>query len=385
MNKRFVFTLLVIGVLISLTVAPVFAAGVGPVNPLTPPPTAETGEMIDETPSLWFVELASNPTADGTSLQTVRAEKAAFRANAGRAGLVYTERYAFDVLFNGFSISIDPSQLAKLSRIPGVKNIYPVETIPMPATIQADPELWTSLSMIGADVVQSELGYTGAGIKVAVMDTGIDYDHQALGGDGVVRLNSDHFPTARVAYGTDLVGDAFNADPASPTYNPIPSPDPYPDDCYGHGTHVAGIIGANDPVTGLKGVAPEVTFGSYRVFGCVGSTTADIMIYAMQLALADGMQVLNMSIGSAYQWPQYPTAMAANRLVNKGMVVVASIGNNGANGLWSAGSPGLGDKVIGVASYDNTNVFLPYLTVNGRNIGYVTMTYSPAPPTSGTY
>ncbi len=86
------------------------------------------------------------------------------------------------------------------------------------------------------------------------------------------------------------------------------SPDLNPDDCGGHGTHVAGIIGANDPDNGLKGVAPEVTFGAYRVFGCAGSTTADIMIEAMERALADGMQVLNMSIGSAYQWPQYPTA-----------------------------------------------------------------------------
>ena len=66
-----------------------------------------------------------------------------------------------------------------------------------------------------------------------------------------------------------------------------------------------------------------------------------------------------MSIGSAFQWPQYPTAVAASRLVKKGMVVVASIGNSGANGLYSAGAPGLGKDVIGVASFDNTHVLLP--------------------------
>jgi subtilisin family serine protease len=109
------------------------------------------------------------------------------------------------------------------------------------------------------------------------------------------------------------------------------------------------------------------------------------MIAAMEAALNDGMQVLNMSIGSAFQWPQYPTARAADRLVAKGMVVVASIGNSGANGLYSAGAPGLGKNVIGVASFDNTNVFLPYFTVNGQDIGYVTMTFSPEPPTSGSY
>ncbi len=162
-------------------------------------------------------------------------------------------------------------------------------------------------------------------------------------------------------------------------------PDAIPDDCAGHGTHVSGIIGANDP-DGLKGVAPDVTFGAYRVFGCAGSTTGDIMIAAMERALADGMQVLNMSIGSAFQWPQYPTAMAATRLVNKGMVVVASIGNSGANGLYSAGAPGLGEKVIGVASFDNTRVSQAAFSVSpdDKLIGYNLATGAPPAPMAGT-
>jgi subtilisin family serine protease len=345
------------------------------VEPLTPPPTSATDQMFDETSPLWFVELVSPPASEGTSMATLRAEKNAFRTNARKAGLVYTERYTYDVLFNGFSISIERSQLGKLTRIPGVVNIYPVDIIAIPEPQQGpEPELFTSLAMIGADIAQSELGYTGAGIKVAVMDTGIDYDHPDLGGG----FGEDY----RVAYGWDFVGDAFNADPTSPSYNPVAVPDSDPDDCNGHGTHVAGIIGANGTVIG---VAPEVTFGAYRVFGCEGSTTADIMLAAMELALADGMDILNMSIGSAYTWPQYPTAMAATRLVNMGMVVVASIGNNGANGLYSAGAPGLGEKVIGVASYDNTYVYLPYFEVGSTDVGYITMTYSPAPPTSGAY
>jgi minor extracellular serine protease Vpr len=97
--------------------------------------------------------------------------------------------------------------------------------------------------------------------------------------------------------------------------------------------------------------------------------------------------VLNMSIGASRQWPQYPTAMAASRLVNAGMVVVASIGNAGANGVYAASAPALGQKVIGVASFDNTHFRLATFTItpDGRSIGYRRASGAPAPPTSGTY
>lgn len=387
MLKKISLSLLLVIVMTFTSVTSAFAADVQPVDPVNPVPTVETTGIVDETTNLWFVEFNSKPTIEGTSLLITKAEKKAFRDAASRAGLKYSERRVFDTLWNGISIKIDPSQISKLTTMSGVKAVYPIETIAMPIPFEDpyDPELYTALAQTGADVVQSELGFTGKGIKVAVMDTGIDYNHPAFGGNGVAELDSKTFPTARVVTGWDFVGDKYNADPASASYQPVPDPDAYPDDCNGHGTHVAGIIGANDATNGLKGVAPEVTFGAYRVFGCEGSTESDIMLAAMERALADGMQVLNMSIGSAFQWPQYPTAVAASRLVDKGMVVVASIGNSGASGLYSAGAPGLGEKVIGVASFDNTHVFLPYLTVNGRNIGYITMTFSPNPPTTGTF
>lgn len=340
----------------------------------------------NETPALWFVELNSAPTADGTSLTTVRNEKAAFRKAAAAAGLRYKERYAFDVLWNGVSISVAPSQISTLARIPGVKNIYPVMTYKLDDVVSPDtPDINNAVTMTGVDIAQSQLGLTGKGVKVAVMDTGIDYKHPDLGGC------TTWGACARVPKGYDLVGDAYNADPTSPTYNPTPNPDPDPMDCAGHGSHVAGIIGANGdpaaPGNHVRGVAPEVTFYSYRVFGCEGSTTDDVMVAAMERTLADGAQILNMSIGSAFQWPQYPTAQASDRLVNKGVSVVASIGNNGANGLYSAGAPGVGKKVIGVASYDNVMFSLPYFTVSpdATKIGFNAATGAPAPPTSGSF
>ena len=336
------------------------------VQDLATVPESGTGAMIDETPNAYFVEL--------------KGSAAAFRTEAKAEGLQYSERFAYGRLFNGLSIKVGKGQLNTLQGLSSVKATYPVLRAELEPV--STPDLATAVVMTGADLANSS-GFTGTGVKVAVMDTGIDYDHADLGGDGTTRSNSSVFPTARVIAGHDFVGDAFNADPNSAAFNPTPSPDAFPDDCNGHGTHVSGIVGANGTV---KGVAPDVTFGAYRVFGCEGSTTADIMLAAMERALADGMHILNMSIGSAFQtWPQYPTAAGADALVDAGMVVVTSIGNSGVDGLYSASAPGVGNKVIGTASYDNSHInALTFNTSGGRQVPYLTITTTDDPPTSGT-
>ncbi len=379
--KKLLSIFMIMMVFISVFSIPANAEGVGPVEPENPLPSAETGAMTADGFQMWFVELQDAPTMDGTSKLTIIKNRNDFYAEANEQELNYKQRYAFSELWNGLSIEVSPSQISKLYRMNSVKAIYPVVTIAMPETITvSQPDLVSSLSMIGADIAQSELGITGKGIKVAVMDTEIDIDHPDFGGTGVD--DTTPFPNAKIIAGYDFVGDSFNADPTAATYNPEPTPDEVPDDCAGHGTHVSGIIGANGAI---KGVAPDVELGMYRVFGCAGSTTADIMIAAMERARADGMQILNMSIGSAFQWPQYPTGQAASRLVNKGMVVVASIGNSGSFGLYSAGSPGLGKKVIGVGSVDNiyNNLAAFSVTPDGALIGYTTATGAPPAPLSG--
>jgi minor extracellular serine protease Vpr len=342
-----------------------------------PPPASAAG--IDESPRAWFVELAGRPLADGGSVNQLRNEKNAFRNAARAAGLNLTERFAYDTLFNGFSIELSPAQVAAVARLQGVAAMYPVDTFSLPE-IQPEfgPQMSTALAMTGAGIARDELGLDGRGIRVAIMDTGIDIDHPDFGGNGVPGANTTPFPNDKIVAGYDFVGDAYSGPGgASP-----PVPGQRPDDCNGHGTHVAGIVAADGAV---QGVAPKARLGAYRVFGCSGSTSADIMIAAMERALADNMHVLNMSIGSSFQWPEYPTAKAADRLVNKGVTVVASIGNSGPNGLYAAGAPGVGEKVIGVASFDNTHVSLPVFTItpDGAEIGYTNATGAPAAPTAG--
>ncbi|MEW8979011.1 MAG: S8 family serine peptidase [Symbiobacterium sp.] len=373
-HKRLV-TAVLVGVMLLGTAFPA-AAQVEELEPDQPATIYWPDDMVDETPRAWFVEFSGAPLADGGSATAVRNERAQFRAEAARQNVKFQERFEYEELFNGISVMAGPAEVAALSRMPGVKAIYPVVEITRPQVEQPtdDIDMVTALAMTGADIVQSELGYTGKGIKVAVIDTGIDYHHPDLGGGFGKRY--------KVAYGYDFVGDDFNADPDDPGYNPIPRPDPDPDDCAvaGHGTHVAGIIAANGKI---KGVAPDATLGAYRVFGCEGSTTSDVILAAMERAWKDKMDVINMSLGASFQWPNYPTAVAADRLVKKGVVVVASIGNNGEYGLYSTGAPGNGSRVIGVASFDNTHATLPLFRVAGFEVGFTSASASPLPPTEG--
>src|SRR5215471_16110714 len=91
-----------------------------PLAPSDPAPSVNDTQLTNETPQLWFVELASPPTADGGNPATLASERAAFLNGAQQAGLRYMVRQTYQSLFNGFSVKIAPSDLGKLSRIPGV-------------------------------------------------------------------------------------------------------------------------------------------------------------------------------------------------------------------------------------------------------------------------
>ncbi|HEY5552983.1 MAG TPA: S8 family serine peptidase [Opitutaceae bacterium] len=272
-------------------------------------------------------------------------------------------------------MKVSPGNLSRIARLPEVVNVWPVDTYSLPEPSGENlPELLNALPMIGADNAHAA-GYTGTGMRIGIIDTGVDIDHPDFGGTGVP--GTTPFPNEKIVAGWDFVGDDYTG-----PSGPAPVPDPNPDDCGGHGSHVAGIAAANGVA---KGVAPDAVIGAYRVFGCDGSTSADIMIAAMERAYLDGMHVVNMSIGSAFQsWPQYPTGVAGDRLVARGVVVACSIGNSGTSGLYANGAPGVGNDVIGTASFENTMVTLYTLNVNGTSIGYQTMSFSEMAPQSGT-
>jgi subtilisin family serine protease len=189
--------------------------------------------------------------------------------------------------------------------------------------------------MTGVDKAHAA-GYDGRSVKIAIIDTGIDYLHPLLG--------AGFGPGHKVVGGYDFVGDKFIG-------NNTPVPDKDPLDCNGHGTHVAGIIGANpgNPFN-IQGVAYGASLAAYRVFGCTGYTTDDIIIRAMIMAFEDHADILTLSLGGVDGWTESSVAVVASRIAHSGKVVTIAAGNDGAYGSWYSSSPGNGINAISVAS-----------------------------------
>lgn len=355
-----------------------------PPDPIAPV-TVVAANAANEGPAhiakdLYFVQLEDEPTSRGGHLDLLEAAHARFHRRARLSGVALQERYSYTRLWNGLSVHMTADQIAVLREVEGVKAVFPVHTVTLDDLPGGNvtPDLFTALAMTGADIAQNTLGLTGSKVIVGVIDSGIDFNHPDLGGC--------FGPGCKVAMGYDFVGDNYDANNSGT----LPEPDAIPDDpCNGHGSHVAGIIGANGVV---KGVAPGVTLGAYRVFGCSGSAGTDVIVKAMERAEADGVRVINMSLGSSFAWPESAEAQAANQLVKDGVVVVASIGNSGASGLWAVGAPGNADLVIGVASVENTAIagpafqITPHDTMTGTGlIGFNPATGAPPAPIAGSF
>ncbi|KAJ1913012.1 hypothetical protein H4219_005383 [Mycoemilia scoparia] len=208
--------------------------------------------------------------------------------------------------------------------------------------------------LTGVDKLHNELGLTGKGVKVGIIDTGVDYMHPELGG-------CFKTPGCPFQYGYDFIGgdglpkENHEITVAGDGDNDLQDP------CVGHGTHVAGIIAGKGPL--VHGVAPNVTMGIYRVSGCTqGRITHDDIIAALEMAYNDEMDVVNISL-SGGGWREGPTSIAAENLIKKGMLVVAADSNDGEHGLYTSGMPAVGKGVLNVGSYES-----PYMVGDGLDI-----------------
>jgi minor extracellular serine protease Vpr len=314
--------------------------------------------------------------------QQLRAQQDALHGQLANAGAKIVGQ--MQDAYNGVHVVVPQKNLAQLASLPNVVGIHAVPSF-KPANIHGVP-------FIGAPTAWQNTGATGAGVKVGIIDTGVDYTHADFGGAGTVaafdyafahstvdpatdpQLAAQFGPTApRVKGGFDFVGDDYDANvPGS-----VPQPDKNPLDCFNHGTHTAGTLAGSGvtntgatytgPYDGsistnpadwnvFPGVAPQADIYEYRVFGCGGSS--NIVDLAINQAVADGMSVISMSLGSDFGGDEDPTSVAAQNAVNDGISVVASAGNAGGSG-YTVGSPSTVNGVLSVAAMDGTTPTFP--------------------------
>ncbi|MCY8908563.1 S8 family serine peptidase [Bacillus atrophaeus] len=264
-------------------------------------------------------------------LKNARSKAKSKVAKAVKNGKVHRE---YEQVFSGFSMKLPANEIPKLLAVEDVKAVYPNVTYTTDhlkkkdITIAQDaisPQMDESAPYIGANDAW-DLGYTGKGMKVAVIDTGVEYNHPDL------KKNFGPYK------GYDFVDNDY-----TPKETPVGDPRGEATD---HGTHVAGTVAANGTI---KGVAPDATLLAYRVLGPGGSGTTENVIAGVERAVQDGADVMNLSLGDTVNSPDWATSTALDWAMSEGVVAVTSNGNSGPNG-WTVGSPGTSREAISVGA-----------------------------------
>lgn len=224
----------------------------------------------------------------------------------------------FVTVLNGFTVSATTDEVSSLRSITDIKKIY--EDI----TVASQPIV--ALSSTGSAITAPD-SLSAKGIKIGIIDSGIDYTHEALGrgfGAGF-----------RIAGGYDFVNN--DADPM---------------DDNGHGTHVAGIVAGHSST--IKGIASDAELYAYKVLNAQGSGYASDVLAALESAVRDSVDIINLSLGSSSGNPNDILSEAVNRVVESGIVVVAAAGNTGE--YESIHSPGVAEHALTVGATDGTSV-----------------------------
>ncbi|MCE5238536.1 S8 family peptidase [bacterium] len=256
---------------------------------------------------------------------TATARRDMVRAAGGEAGVDLA-------LIRGLSAGLTPAAERALGANPNVLRIdpdvivtaspgKPTKPTPTPQPPQVQP--W-GVDRIDAEVARAQ-GVTGAGVKVAVLDTGIQADHPDL--------------AANVKGGANFV--------STPPWKPA-NASKWADD-NGHGTHVAGIIAAVDNTIGVVGVAPQASLYAVKALDKSGSGYLSWIIAGLQWCGANGIQVVNMSLGTASDVQSFHDACDQAHAL--GIKLVAAAGNENA----AVSYPAAYASVIAVAAVDRTD------------------------------
>ncbi|MGZ4334704.1 MAG: S8 family serine peptidase [Gaiellaceae bacterium] len=274
------------------------------------------------------------------------------------------ERYS--ILLDGFAVQLPAEALPSLLHVQAITKVYP--SLSYLATMDRGP------SVIHATDLQAATGDKGQGIKIGVVDTGVDPSSPFLSPAGFT------YPAGFPRGDTKLTTPKVIVAKVFPGYPRDTSSTKAFDATEPHGTHVSGIAAGDEgtsapagpdhpAVANLAGVAPKAWIGNYRVFTVptpLGheADTPEI-VQAFEAAVADGMNVINFSGGGPQTDPANDAMFETIHNVSlAGVVPVIAAGNDREDfGLGTAGSPGVAPDAIAVAATSNSHVFAPALSV----------------------
>ena len=258
-------------------------------------------------------------------------------------------RWHYGVVLNGFSVLVPQNRVDRLANVSGVARVWPSYTY--------HELLDRTPGLIGAPQVWGPtLATAGEGMKIGIIDDGIDQTHPFFSPSGYSYPAG--FPKGQTAYTTPKVIVARAFAPPGITYAPAKLP--FDQSASEHGTHVAGIAAGDDGTvtrTGihLSGIAPRAYLGNYKAmgvpsqFGLNGNSPE--LAAAVEAAVRDGMDVINLSLGETDIEPTRDIlARALNAAADAGVVPAVAAGNSGDLGRGSIDSPGSAAKAIAAAS-----------------------------------
>ena len=309
-----------------------------------------------------------------------------------------TVTYEYSTVLNGLAVNLNGADIRELNHLPGV--VTADYTFSVHTDMNRSPTLIGAPTLWAADGGQAN---AGAGIKIGIIDTGIDFTHPFLTDNSLVvpagypkcdALDSAvHQANVSCKYVSNkvIVAKMFCTQAVCAVFDAQAKQD--------HGSHVSGIAAgvANTcaPFVGctLSGIAPKAFLGAYNVFpgNVTDASSADIAM-AVDAAVADGMDVLNLSLGGT-PTAHDPLVTAVDNAVDAGVVVAIAAGNAGPS-PGTIESPGIAEKVITVGASTNPHFVGIPVTVSSigtfgaalgqfNNFGMVTSAYATTSPANG--
>jgi len=343
-------------------------------------------------PDQYIVELAGEPAATAVARASkgrreaawerraqVRAEQGAVRAALAERGIEVLD--SLETVANALVVRAGEAQAGELRAVPGVVRVHPVYQVRLlldrALPLLRVPEAWEQMG---------GMERAGAGVKIGVIDTGIDSSHPGFQ-DADLAV-PEGFPKVGREEHRKYTNNKIIV---ARTYeNLLGNSNGTPRDEMGHGTAVAMAaagIRNRGPLAEITGVAPKAWLGNYKVFTATRETTTTaVVLKAMDDAVADGMDVINLSVGTSLtpRPADSISVQAVERAFAAGVLVVAAAGNEGPDPE-TINSYATAPSALGVGASGSDRFFATAVALEGGGIYPATPSNGPNPeePISG--